>query len=72
MIVGCYLCTLFREYDVDFADDDGDDDDVPSIEDAEVDLIRAEKERDLIRAEKERQLGNELFGKQDWLGAIAK
>ena len=63
MIVGCYLCTLFREYDVDFADDDGDDDDVPSIEDAEVDLIRAEKER---------QLGNELFGKQDWLGAIAK
>ena len=61
-LTATYLCTLSREYDVDFVDNDDDDDDVPSMED----------EVDLARAEKERQLGNELFGKKDWLGAIAK
>ena len=48
--------------------DNDDDDDVPSMEDAEASV----NEVDLARAEKERQLGNDLFGKKDWLGAIAK
>ena len=60
-------CTVLdREYDVDFVYDDDDDDDAPTMQDVEAEVV------DLARAEKERQLGNALFGKHDWLGAIAK